>query len=99
MKSGGYKELRERNHHGSIYIGCDGAGKQIIPDALRSSGATDPKTAITQAEADADRRTVRLSYIYGWTQPASVCVIKALGEVLFLLQRKRKVCRIQRESL
>ena len=37
--------------------------------------------------------------IYGWTQPASVCVIKALGEVLFLLQRKRKVCRIQRESL
>ena len=30
---------------------------------------------------------------------ASVCVIKALGEVLFLLQRKRKVCRIQRESL
>lgn len=36
-------------------------GKQIIPDALRSSGATDPKTAITLAEADADRRTVPLS--------------------------------------
>ena len=61
MKSGGYKELRERNHHGSIYIGCDGAGKQIIPDALRSSGATSPKTAITLAEADADRRIVPLS--------------------------------------
>ena len=45
MKSGGYKELRERNHHGGFFIGCDDTRKTDHSGCIEEQRCNQPENS------------------------------------------------------